>query len=75
MTSIRVTRWIMVALSAAIALFLIARGNVVIGVLLGALAVMRASLLIRLGNRREQFRQRAASNRPGPRWQSRRDTH
>ena len=44
MTSVWVIRWILVALTAALAVALIVRGNIVIGVLLGALALTRASL-------------------------------
>jgi len=58
MASIRVIRWIIVALSAALAIALVARGNVIIGVIIGALAVSRAALLIRLQGRRRRFRRR-----------------
>jgi Flp pilus assembly protein TadB len=56
--SIRVIRWIIVGLSAALAVALIARGNVIIGVLIGALAVSRALLLMRIQRRRRRFRRR-----------------
>jgi membrane protein implicated in regulation of membrane protease activity len=58
MKSMLVIRWIMVALTALLAVLLIARGNVVIGVVLAALAVMRVMLLVRMNQRREKFRQR-----------------
>jgi hypothetical protein len=58
MRSIWVTRWILVVLSAVLAVVLIARGNVVIGVLVGALALTRIVLFVRLGRRRDRFRQR-----------------
>jgi hypothetical protein len=58
MTSIWVTRWILVSLSAVLAVVLVARGNVVIGVLLGALALTRIVLFVRLRQRRDRFRQR-----------------
>ena len=63
MTSIWVTRWILVALSAALAAFLVARGNVVIGALIGVMAVTRAVLLVGLRRRREEFRRRMAHRR------------
>ena len=58
MASIRVIRWIIVALSAALAIALVARGNVIIGVIIGALAVSRALLLVRLQSRRRRLRRR-----------------
>jgi hypothetical protein len=56
MTSMLVTRGIIVVLSLALAIALIARGNVLIGVLIGALAVTRLVMFVRLGRRRERFR-------------------
>jgi hypothetical protein len=58
MGSMLVIRGIMVALTAVLAALLIARGNVVIGVVLGALALTRVALLVRMQQRRERFRQR-----------------
>jgi hypothetical protein len=58
MPSMFVIRWIMVALTGVLAVLLIMRGNVVIGVVLGALALTRIALLVRLQQRRERFRQR-----------------
>jgi Flp pilus assembly protein TadB len=64
MGSIRVIRWIIVALSAALAIALIARGNLILGVIIGALAVSRAALLIRMQSRRRQFRRRVRRSAP-----------
>lgn len=70
MGSTFVIRWILVALTAAIALALILRGNVVIGALLGVIAVARALLFVRVRRRREEFRRRIAARRnAGPRSQ------
>ena len=55
-----ITRWILVALTAALAVVLIVRGNVVIGVLLGAMAVTRAVMFVTMRRRREEFRRRIA---------------
>jgi hypothetical protein len=63
MGSIRVIRWIIVGLSAALAVVLIAHGNVVIGVIIGALACSRALLLIRLQSRRREFSRRRYDER------------
>ena len=61
-----ITRWILVALTAALAVVLIMRGNVVIGVLLGAMAVTRSVMFVTMRHRREQFRQRIAQRRDRP---------
>ena len=58
MTSMFVIRSIMVALSATLAVLLVMRGNVVIGVVLGALTLTRVMMLVRMGRRGERFRQR-----------------
>jgi hypothetical protein len=58
MGSIPVIRWIMVALSAALSVVLIVHGNVIVGVLIGALALSRAALLVRTRSRRREFRRR-----------------
>jgi hypothetical protein len=63
MTSDWVIRWILVALTAAIALALVLRGNVVIGALLGAVALTRAVLFTRVRRRREELRRRVAERR------------
>lgn len=65
MTSMWVIRGILVALTAAVAIALIVRGNVVIGALLGAIALMRAIFLVRLHGRRELLRRRLAQRRNG----------
>lgn len=65
MGSTWVIRWILVALTAALALALILRGNVLIGGLLGAVAVTRAVLFTRLRRQREEFRRRFAERRNG----------
>jgi len=61
-----ITRWILVALTAALAVVLIVRGNVVIGVLLGAMAVTRAVMFVTMRRRREEFRRRIAQGRDRP---------
>jgi hypothetical protein len=58
MTSMFAIRWVMVALTAVLAAVLISRGNVVIGGILAALAIMRIVLLVGMQKRRAQFRQR-----------------
>jgi hypothetical protein len=58
MTSIWVTRWILVALTAVLAVVLLVRGDVVIGVIVGALAGTRMALFVQLRQRRDRFRQR-----------------
>ena len=65
MTSLHVVRWILVALTATLAVVLIVHGNVVIGVLLGAMAVTRAVMFVKMGQRREQFRRRIEERRAG----------
>lgn len=51
-------RWVIVALAFALGLVLLARGDVVIGALVTAMAVMRIVLLARLRRRREELRER-----------------
>jgi hypothetical protein len=59
-------RWILVGLSLALSIALIARGDVLIGGLLGALAVARMAMFLRIQQRREQFRrQRGQGGRRG----------
>lgn len=58
MTSMWVTRWILVTLSGALAVALIVHGNVVIGALIGALALGRAARLTQIQRRRRRFRRR-----------------
>jgi hypothetical protein len=63
MTSLRIVRWMLVALTAALAVALVASGHVVIGVLLGAMAVTRAVLFVKMQRRREMIRARIAQRR------------
>jgi len=58
-----VIRWILVALSAVLATVLILHGNVVIGVVIGAMVIARTVLFVRLQHRREQFRARIGQRR------------
>jgi hypothetical protein len=58
--NIRLLRWLLVALGAVLALALIIRGNVVIGAIIGTMAVVRAVLLTQL-RRRARWEQ----HRPG----------
>ena len=60
MRSILIIRGVLVALIAALSVALIVRGNVVIGVLLGALACTRVVLMLRMRRRREELRRRFA---------------
>ncbi len=63
MTSVWIIRGILIALSVALATVLIVRGNVIIGVLIGALAVTRLVLLVQMRRRRDRFRRRLAERR------------
>lgn len=57
MTSAWGRRWtISVALTAALAIALLLRGNTLIGGLVGALALVRATLFLRLHYRRDRVR-------------------
>ena len=67
MRSIWVLRGVLIALTAALAIALILRGHVVIGALLGALAVTRAMLFLSMRHRRVRLRRRLAQRRVG-RW-------
>jgi hypothetical protein len=53
MTSLRVVRWILVALTATLAVVLLVNGHVVLGVLLGAMAVTRVVFFVKMRHRRE----------------------
>ncbi|MDQ1459873.1 MAG: hypothetical protein QOI08_1357 [Actinomycetota bacterium] len=66
MPSLRVVRWVLVALTAALAVVLLVNGHVVIGVLLGAMAVTRAVLFVKMQHRREMIRARIAQRRGSP---------
>jgi hypothetical protein len=63
MRSILVIRGLLVALTVALSVALIVRGNVVIAVLLGALACTRVVLLLRMRRRRDEVRRRFAQRR------------
>ena len=63
MASLRVLRWILVALTATLAVILIASGHVLVGVVLGAIAVTRAIMFVTLQRRRSEFRARIAERR------------
>ena len=70
MARARVLRWVLVALSATLAVVLIVAGNTVAGVLIGAIAVVRASLLLSRPRRRTfagqgSFERPAFGNRAG----------
>ena len=59
----RIFRALLVALTATLAIVLIVRGSVVVGVLLLAIAATRVALLVQVQRRRKQFRARIASRR------------
>jgi hypothetical protein len=63
MQSMRAFRWVLVALSALLAVFLIARGSVVIGAIVGAMAVTRAVFFVRMQHRRDQLHERLIARR------------
>jgi hypothetical protein len=58
MTSTWALRWMLVALTGVLAVVLITRGNILIGGLVGAIAVTRAILLIQQRHRRREIRER-----------------
>jgi hypothetical protein len=64
MASMFAMRWVLVALSLVLSIVLIARGDVVIGVVLGVMALVRMAMFARMQQRREQFRERR--RRGGP---------
>jgi hypothetical protein len=72
MSMIWVIRCVILALGAAFAVALIARGNVVIGGFVGALVVCRAALFLAMTSRRRELRRRVQARRqarPDPaRW-------
>jgi len=53
-------RVLLIVLSAALAVFLFSIGSIVGGVLVGALAVVRAAMLVEWARRRREFRRRVA---------------
>ena len=60
MKSVWIIRCLLVALTAALSVALILRGNVVIGVLLAALACTRVVFLLVMRRRRQELRRRFA---------------
>jgi hypothetical protein len=66
MSSMWFVRWILIGLSVALAVVLIVRGNVVIGALIGAMAVARAVLFVHMRHRRDEIRKRDARRRGFP---------
>ncbi len=54
---IRTARWVLVAISALLAVALLVHGNVVIGLLVGVLAGMRAWMLITMPRRMQAMRE------------------
>jgi hypothetical protein len=63
MNSMWIVRWVLVALTAVLATILVLRGNVLVGVVLAAIAISRAILFTRLYHRRTLFRERIAARR------------
>ena len=66
MKSVLIVRLILVALTAALAVVLFLHGNVVIGVLIGAMALLRIFVYMRMRGRREEIRRRVAQRRGFP---------
>ncbi len=69
MKSLQLLRWVMIGLSVAIGISLMARGNVVLGAVLIALALMRATMFASRQGRRQQFtarRQQGSPDGSGP---------
>jgi hypothetical protein len=58
MNGVLIVRLLVVALSVALAVALIARGNVLIGVIIGALALSRLALFVMVRRRRKAFARR-----------------
>jgi hypothetical protein len=67
MNSMWVIRWVLVALTAALSIALIVRGNLLIGFLVGALAITRAVLVVSARRRRQDFRRRLIQRGTAPR--------
>ena len=63
LTTLRTLRWVILALGLVAGVFLLATGHVVIGVVIGGLAVLRLVLVLGLQRQRRQFRTMA---RTGP---------
>ena len=49
-------RWVLIGLSAVLAVVLIASGAVLIGALIGAMAIVRTVMFLQLRHRRQSFR-------------------
>ena len=58
MRSLRWMRWVLVGFSLALAVAFIARGDVLIGCLLGAMGITRFVMITKTQQRRREFRQR-----------------
>lgn len=58
-------RWLLVGLSALLAVVLIASGAVVIGAIIGVMAAVRAVVILRWQRYGHTLRQRYPRNRPG----------
>jgi hypothetical protein len=56
MESFRKWRWVLVGISAVLAIVLIANGNVLIGALVGAMAIVRIVMFSNLQRRRAAWR-------------------
>ena len=65
-TGAGILRAVLLALSLTLAAVLIARGNVLVGGLIAALAVTRVALFVQMRRRRKQFRGRWQAGRPRP---------
>ena len=63
MTSMWVIRGILIGLSAVLSIVLILHGNVIIGVILAALAVTRAAMFVRIRRRHRRLRRRLSLRR------------
>jgi hypothetical protein len=58
MNGVLIVRLLVVALGVALAVALIARGNVLIGIIIGALALSRLALIVMVRRRRKAFARR-----------------
>ena len=63
MSSMLMTRWLLVALSAALAVVLLTRGDVLIGGIIAVMVVARIVMIVQVRRRRERFRQRIEARR------------
>jgi hypothetical protein len=67
MTAVWFLRWVIVMIAAALGTVLIVRHHVLIGILVLAMAVVRATLLVALRKRRAAFRTRRGGRFGPPR--------